>query len=106
MQFETLVKREKGSLYKCDHCNCNFEVERIELTDPIDDFQLLTPFMAFRYVDKDGNVTGGQEQPSKKKGDKLLTCPICGTPHLFGFDRGIASEGGRKWKGKVFLHAR
>lgn len=80
--FEEAKKENK--VFKCDHCNELFKASEIVLTDPADNFKILTPGMCFLYIDKNGIITGGNEQPSKEKGDKLLTCPKCNMAHLFG----------------------
>ncbi|MDX1806228.1 MAG: hypothetical protein R3267_04320 [Paenisporosarcina sp.] len=79
------VKEVKGT-FKCDECQKTFEGHEVTLTEAADNIEIMTPMMPFVYVDKDNNLMGGREQPSKAKGDKLLACPHCESPHLFGFD--------------------
>lgn len=70
---------------RCDECKEKFGANEVVLVEAADNITILTPMIPFVYIDKDGVVKGGNEQPSKEKGDKLLTCPRCGTIHIFGF---------------------
>jgi len=48
----------------------------------------MVPLMlTFVYMNKEGKITGGSEQPTKENGDKLLGCPLCDFVHLFGFNK-------------------
>ena len=79
--------KKTDARFECDHCHITIEAKDVELADPAENIHILTPPLPFCYVDKDGEIIGGQEQPSKAKGDKLLTCPYCKTPHIFGLER-------------------
>lgn len=82
MKFEDAI----GS-YKCDFCYKTFDASKIKLTKPAENFKLVTPVRQFVYVDKDGLAMCGSEQPTVEKGDQILTCPECDTPHIFGMDQ-------------------
>lgn len=83
MKYEKLEDTDK---YVCDHCKGVFSQSKIKLSDPVDNITMF-PGTSFRYVNKDGRIMNGPEQPTKENGDKLLTCPLCDFIHLFGFDR-------------------
>ena len=85
MKFEELKDTDK---YVCDSCKGVFNPSKIKFSDPIDNITMTPGMMiSFLYVDKDGKIMGGREQPTKEKGDKLFTCPLCDFVHLFGFDK-------------------
>lgn len=79
------AKQLKGT-FKCDSCKKTFEAHEVILTEAADNIKIMTPPMPFVYVDKDNNLMGGHEQPSKEKGDQILSCPHCEAAHIFGFD--------------------
>ncbi len=72
--------------FRCDKCKEEFGASEVVLTEAADNITILTPMTPFVYVSKDNIITGGREQPSKEKGDKLLACPRCKTAHIFGFE--------------------
>jgi len=84
MKFEEVKDTDK---YVCDSCKGVFNPSEIKLSDPIDNITMEPVMLTFMYVDKDGKIMGGRKQPTKEKGDKLLTCPLCDYVHLFGFHR-------------------
>ncbi len=84
MKFEEVEDTVK---YVCDSCKGVFNPSEVKLSDPVDNITMSPLLISFRYVDINGKIMGGQEQPTKEKGDKLLTCPLCEYIHLFGFDR-------------------
>ena len=74
-------------MFRCDKCKKEFNASEVVLVEAVDNIKILTPLMSFLYINKDGVVTGGGEQPSKEKGDKLLACPYCNAAHIFGFNK-------------------
>jgi transcription elongation factor Elf1 len=82
--FKELVKM--GDTLICDHCKKDILAKEIKLQDPIDNFEILTPMMSFKFIDKDGKITGGYKQAQKDLGDKVFGCPHCDTTHLYGFN--------------------
>ena len=72
--------------FKCDKCKEEFSGSEVKLVEASDNIKILTPPSPFRYIDKDGFIKGGTEQPSKEKGDRVLACPRCKQIHLFGMD--------------------
>ncbi len=81
------VQKTDDKPFKCDHCKDTFLLKDVKLSDPADNISILTPGMCFLYVDKEGNIVGGGDQPNKKRGDRLFACPLCAGIHLFGFNR-------------------
>jgi len=77
--------KNSNDVFLCDRCKEKIRAQDIVLQDPADNLHL-APMTPFLYINKEGMITGGSEQPSKEKGDKLLACPHCRTAHLFGFD--------------------
>lgn len=75
---------EATGTFKCDFCEKTFDATRIKLTEPVENFKFATPVRRFVYVDKDGIVTYGSEQPTVDMGDKILICPHCDAQHMFG----------------------
>ena len=84
-QFEDV--RKQDLTYKCDNCGKTFKAVEVKLEKAKDNLKILTPGLGFRYVDKNGNIMGGSEQPSGEHGDQVFVSPCCNTTHLFGFDR-------------------
>lgn len=84
MQFEKLQNEDKE--YLCDNCEKSFKAREMKLLDPSSNVKIAIAPSPFIYVDKDGKIMGGREQPSKEKGDKVAACPHCDFVHLFGFD--------------------
>ncbi len=76
----------RNDKFKCDNCKKEFLGREIKLVEAADNIKILTPPSPFRYIDKNDNITGGGKQPSRKKGDQILSCPHCGQIHLFGMD--------------------
>ncbi len=91
MAILTQVRKAKTK-HSCDDCKEVFTSDMVKLSVPADNIHILTPVMPFVYVDKDNRITGGSEQPSKEKGDRILTCPLCDQAHLFGFNS-VLEEG-------------
>jgi len=82
-----LSELDQNQKYKCDSCKKVFKVSEIKFVEPSDNISILTPPMPFVFLDKDGLITGGSQQASKEKGDKILACPHCNQTHLFGMDQ-------------------
>lgn len=78
--------QEKNETFRCDCCKKEIKANEIKLIEAADNVTIHMPICSFLYVDKDGKIMGGGEQPSRKKGDKLFACPYCNEPHLFGMD--------------------
>ena len=72
--------------YCCDNCKKEFVGKDATLVDPINNISISPMISSFKFVDKNGIITGGREMAKKCLGDKLLACPHCGDVHLFGFD--------------------
>ena len=83
MLFDDAKKENK--ILICDSCKKDFPSSKVKLKLASDNVRILSPMMCFLYVDKDGKIMGGSAQPSAEKGDRLLCCPHCNQPHLFGF---------------------
>ena len=83
--FEEAKNRNEN--FKCDACDEKFSSNDVVLVEPADNIKIITPMMPFVYVDKDGIITGGSKEATKERGDKLLACPHCKAPHIFGFTR-------------------
>ena len=86
--LKAVVEQHKkdGDLAKCDSCKKTFLHAKVQLVDPIENISILTPLYPFIFVNKNGIITGGFKMASKKKGDKVFKCPLCGFIHLYGFD--------------------
>lgn len=69
--------------YQCDKCKKTFKAREVKLIEPARNITIFGELIMM--VDKDGKIVGGD--PDADKGDRLLACPHCETPHLFGFDR-------------------
>jgi len=82
-----LSELDQEEKYKCDSCKKVFPLSEIKFVEAADNITILTPPMPFVFLDKDGIITGGSQQPSKKNGDKILACPHCDKIHLFGMDK-------------------
>lgn len=78
--------QEKNETFRCDCCGKEIKASKVILVEATDNVKIYTPIYSFLYVDKDGKIMGGMEQPSGEKGDKLFACPHCNEPHLFGMD--------------------
>ncbi len=76
----------KNHRFKCDGCKKEFSGSEVKLVEAADNINILSFPMPFKYVDKNNTITGGSEQPSKEKGDRVLACPNCKQIHLFGMD--------------------
>lgn len=77
--------KQSGNIYVCDECEKDIPASDVITCEPSENINILTPMMRFVFIDKNGMVIGGASQPSKKLGDKVLVCPHCKSPHLFGF---------------------
>jgi len=73
--------------FKCDDCDKTFKGKNIHLNNPATNINIITPPSSFIYIDKDNKITGGGEQPSLEKGDKIVCCPHCKATHLFGLTK-------------------
>jgi len=75
---------EKDDTYKCDKCAKTFKAKEVKLEEAATNVQILTPTHPLIFVDKDGIIKGGGT--GAEKGDRVLVCPHCNEPHIFGFD--------------------
>jgi len=84
-KFKEVLEKDPDRMYKCDLCKDTFPIKDLKLTDPIGRIKMCTPSARYRFVNKDGEVMENTQQPSNEKGDRMLTCPLCGAQHPFGF---------------------
>jgi len=82
-----LKELKDTDMYICDTCKGVFRPSEIKLSDPVDNITMVPVMLTFVYMNKEGKITGGIEQPTKENGDKLLGCPLCDSVHLFGFNK-------------------
>ena len=78
--------KSSDQVFVCDNCKKNILAKDVITMEASDNIEIFTPMMPFIYVNKDGIITGGSKMARKILGDRLLGCPHCKTPHLFGFD--------------------
>jgi hypothetical protein len=80
-----VIEKRGSSIYKCELCKGIFPIKDIKLTDPIGRIEMYTHRSRYLFVNKEGEVMENTSPPSKDKGDRMLTCPLCGAQHPFGF---------------------
>jgi len=84
-KFREHQRSNVDRLYVCDACKSNVRLEDVILTEATGSIRIFAPGSMFVYVNKDGDIVGGSQQPSEQKGDQVLTCPYCDAQHPFGF---------------------
>ena len=75
--------------YACDNCKASFKGSEAVLKEVISNIGMHSFGLHFVFVDKEGKIVGGYGAPDSSKGDKVIHCPKCDYPHLFGMNRRI-----------------
>jgi len=75
--------------YECDKCKAIFKGNKAVLKKVSKNIEMHSMGFTshFVFVDKRGKIVGGNEAPDPSKGDKVIHCPKCDYPHLFGMNR-------------------
>ena len=81
-----VLLKDLKDIYKCSNCGHKFKGSDIKTLPISTNVSLPRSIMMFyKFVDKDGKVTGGSSPPTAT--DKTMCCPKCEAVHLFGFDK-------------------
>jgi len=79
---------KEDATYVCDGCKKPIHSRDLVLSTPMDNLVFLyPPTELFVYINKEGILMQGQEQPKSTDGKKILACPYCKKQHIFGFDK-------------------
>ena len=85
MKFQEVIEKKGERLYVCDLCKEVFPVKDLQLTEPTDGVTLVAMGSKFLFVNGEGELVASDTQPRSADGDLVLTCPLCGAQHPFGF---------------------
>jgi len=69
----------------CEQCGHTFKAKELLLKPFGTGVSLGShPLLCFKYIDKNDKIMGGFKPPTKE--DRIMHCPKCEAPHLFGFE--------------------
>jgi len=77
--------------YICDNCKATFKGNEVVLKRSSNNIEMHSMRLTtnFIFVDRRGKIVGGSKAPDSSKGDKVIHCPKCDYPHLFGMNRRV-----------------
>jgi len=80
-----IYKCERGATYKCDNCGKTFKGKEVKLEEVPANMRISAPVYQPILIDRNNVVR--RSSIKAKEGNRILVCPYCNEPHLFGFDR-------------------
>ena len=81
--------KELKEEYVCDECKAIFKGNKVVLKKASKNIEMHSMGFTsnFIFVDAKGKIVGGSEAPDPNKGDRVIHCPKCDYPYLFGMNR-------------------